>query len=246
MPPHPASPGQLTSGISSLQPPPHPHPHTMLFLSHHNWPSLSPPGFPLMGPLIPLKSPPQALDSPPPPPPWLSLQTSYIADFEAAVSELTLPACVSELTNVLASSRSYALLLYAWEGWHNAAGIPLKPLYQDFTALSNKAYKQDGEHTHPASVWVLPSRLLSPLGPETHRAAVTMPPCTGARPHGWWVATLGFSPVSPTLPLLALLPAVGLICVRICLAGVGATVVRKLRAVTPKLSLAVSRRIHWP
>ncbi|OWK14596.1 ACE, partial [Cervus elaphus hippelaphus] len=49
-----------------------------------------------------------------------------------------------ELTNALASSRSYALLLYAWEGWHNAAGIPLKPLYQDFTALSNEAYKQDG------------------------------------------------------------------------------------------------------
>ncbi|NP_001193597.1 angiotensin-converting enzyme precursor [Bos taurus] len=49
-----------------------------------------------------------------------------------------------ELTNILASSRSYTLLLYAWEGWHNAAGIPLKPLYQDFTALSNEAYKQDG------------------------------------------------------------------------------------------------------
>lgn len=49
-----------------------------------------------------------------------------------------------ELTNILATSRSYALLLYAWEGWHNAAGIPLKPLYQDFTALSNEAYKQDG------------------------------------------------------------------------------------------------------
>ncbi|XP_074199548.1 angiotensin-converting enzyme isoform X1 [Camelus bactrianus] len=49
-----------------------------------------------------------------------------------------------ELTNILAASRSYTLLLYAWEGWHNAAGIPLKPLYQDFTALSNEAYKQDG------------------------------------------------------------------------------------------------------
>ncbi|XP_029068873.1 angiotensin-converting enzyme isoform X1 [Monodon monoceros] len=49
-----------------------------------------------------------------------------------------------ELTNILAASRSYALLLYAWEGWHNAVGIPLKPLYQKFTALSNAAYKQDG------------------------------------------------------------------------------------------------------
>jgi hypothetical protein len=52
---------------------------------------------------------------------------------------------VSELTNILASSRSYAMLLFAWEGWHNAVGIPLKPLYEDFTALSNEAYTQDGE-----------------------------------------------------------------------------------------------------
>lgn len=71
------------------------------------------------------------------------------ADFNAEVSKLTLLTCVSELTNILAASRSYALLLYAWEGWHNAVGIPLKPLYQKFTALSNAAYKQDGEHGHP-------------------------------------------------------------------------------------------------
>ncbi|ERE69255.1 angiotensin-converting enzyme-like isoform 1 [Cricetulus griseus] len=49
-----------------------------------------------------------------------------------------------ELTNILASSRSYAKLLFAWESWHDVVGIPLKPLYQDFTTLSNEAYKQDG------------------------------------------------------------------------------------------------------
>uniref|UniRef100_H0UWL7 Angiotensin-converting enzyme n=1 Tax=Cavia porcellus TaxID=10141 RepID=H0UWL7_CAVPO len=49
-----------------------------------------------------------------------------------------------ELTNIMASSRSYAMLLYVWEGWHDAVGIPLKPLYQDLTSLSNEAYKQDG------------------------------------------------------------------------------------------------------
>uniref|UniRef100_A0A8C9JU00 Angiotensin-converting enzyme n=1 Tax=Panthera tigris altaica TaxID=74533 RepID=A0A8C9JU00_PANTA len=49
-----------------------------------------------------------------------------------------------ELTHIMAISRSYSVLLYAWEGWHNAVGIPLKPLYQNFTALSNEAYKQDG------------------------------------------------------------------------------------------------------
>ncbi|XP_042639493.1 angiotensin-converting enzyme [Orycteropus afer afer] len=49
-----------------------------------------------------------------------------------------------DLTHILASSRSYAMLLFAWEGWHDAVGIPLKPLYQQVTALSNEAYKQDG------------------------------------------------------------------------------------------------------
>ncbi|KAM4843363.1 angiotensin-converting enzyme isoform 1-T1 [Thomomys bottae] len=49
-----------------------------------------------------------------------------------------------ELTNILATSRSYAMLLFAWEGWHDTVGIPLKPLYEDFTALSNEAYRQDG------------------------------------------------------------------------------------------------------
>ncbi|KAG3268689.1 angiotensin-converting enzyme isoform X1 [Ictidomys tridecemlineatus] len=48
-----------------------------------------------------------------------------------------------EITNIMASSRNYAKLLFAWEGWHDAVGIPLKPLYQDFTALSNEAYRQD-------------------------------------------------------------------------------------------------------
>uniref|UniRef100_A0A452URE9 Angiotensin-converting enzyme n=1 Tax=Ursus maritimus TaxID=29073 RepID=A0A452URE9_URSMA len=49
-----------------------------------------------------------------------------------------------ELTHIMAISRNYALLLYAWEGWHNAVGTPLKPLYQNFTALSNEAYQKDG------------------------------------------------------------------------------------------------------
>lgn len=64
-------------------------------------------------------------------------------------NQLTLLTCVSELTHIMAISRNYALLLYAWEGWHNAVGTPLKPLYQNFTALSNEAYQKDGELTHP-------------------------------------------------------------------------------------------------
>lgn len=58
----------------------------------------------------------------------------------------------------MASSRSYAMLLFAWESWHDAVGIPLKPLYQNFTALSNEAYRQDSESASPCpGTEVLPS-----------------------------------------------------------------------------------------
>lgn len=46
----------------------------------------------------------------------------------------------------MATSKSYTQLLYAWEGWHDASGIPMRPLYQNFTALSNEAYRQDGKY----------------------------------------------------------------------------------------------------
>ncbi|CAI9581972.1 unnamed protein product [Staurois parvus] len=49
-----------------------------------------------------------------------------------------------ELTEIMATSRSYKKLLYAWEGWHNSAGIPLRSKYEQFVQLSNKAYRLDG------------------------------------------------------------------------------------------------------
>ncbi|XP_075436513.1 angiotensin-converting enzyme [Ascaphus truei] len=49
-----------------------------------------------------------------------------------------------EVTEILANSRSYKKLLYAWEGWHNSAGVPLREKYQRFVELSNKAYRMDG------------------------------------------------------------------------------------------------------
>ncbi|KAG8447001.1 hypothetical protein GDO86_014445 [Hymenochirus boettgeri] len=49
-----------------------------------------------------------------------------------------------DLVDIMATSRSYKKLLYAWEGWHNAAGIPLKEKYTSFVNLSNEAYKMDG------------------------------------------------------------------------------------------------------
>lgn len=50
-----------------------------------------------------------------------------------------------ELKEILATSRSYKKLLYAWEGWHNSSGVPLKPLYPEFVELSNNASMMDGK-----------------------------------------------------------------------------------------------------
>ena len=50
-----------------------------------------------------------------------------------------------ELTEIMANSRSYKKLLFAWEGWHNASGRPLKQYYPRFVELSNKASQADGE-----------------------------------------------------------------------------------------------------
>ncbi|OCT62270.1 hypothetical protein XELAEV_18043354mg [Xenopus laevis] len=50
-----------------------------------------------------------------------------------------------ELTEIMATSRSYKKLLYAWDGWHNSAGIPLKEKYLKFVQLSNDAYRMDGK-----------------------------------------------------------------------------------------------------
>ncbi|XP_037347809.1 angiotensin-converting enzyme isoform X1 [Talpa occidentalis] len=57
-----------------------------------------------------------------------------------------------DLTHILTSSRSYARQLFAWEGWHNAVGVPLKPLYEQFTALSNEAYRSDN-FTDTGAYW---------------------------------------------------------------------------------------------
>ncbi|XP_053870375.1 angiotensin-converting enzyme isoform X2 [Malaclemys terrapin pileata] len=49
-----------------------------------------------------------------------------------------------EITDIMANSRSYKKLLYAWEGWHSSAGNPLRPKYEEFVTLSNEAYRMDG------------------------------------------------------------------------------------------------------
>uniref|UniRef100_A0A8C3B0J7 Angiotensin-converting enzyme n=1 Tax=Cyclopterus lumpus TaxID=8103 RepID=A0A8C3B0J7_CYCLU len=49
-----------------------------------------------------------------------------------------------ELTDIMATSRSYKRLLYVWEAWHNASGVPLRDYYPRFVELSNNASQADG------------------------------------------------------------------------------------------------------
>uniref|UniRef100_H2LHE1 Angiotensin-converting enzyme n=1 Tax=Oryzias latipes TaxID=8090 RepID=H2LHE1_ORYLA len=49
-----------------------------------------------------------------------------------------------DIDETMAKSRSYNLLLFTWEAWHNTAGVPLKKLYSRFVELSNKASRADG------------------------------------------------------------------------------------------------------
>ncbi|XP_038634663.1 angiotensin-converting enzyme [Scyliorhinus canicula] len=49
-----------------------------------------------------------------------------------------------DLVETMAKSRSYKMLLYAWEGWHNAAGNPLRDKYTEYVNLSNIASQMDG------------------------------------------------------------------------------------------------------
>lgn len=49
-----------------------------------------------------------------------------------------------EIQEIMATSRSYKRLLYAWEGWHNVSGVPLRQHYPRFVELSNIASRADG------------------------------------------------------------------------------------------------------
>lgn len=84
-------------------------------------------------------------------------------------------------------------------------GIPLKPLYQDFTTLSNEAYKQDGElvssSPQTAAFPSLHSCLLSPEPhvPELDKAAHMMAsqPTQGLRAGGNGMKPIANVPCCP-------------------------------------------------
>ncbi|XP_036611538.1 angiotensin-converting enzyme-like [Trichosurus vulpecula] len=57
-----------------------------------------------------------------------------------------------DLTKVMASSRNYDELLWAWKGWRISVGRQLRPIYSRYVELSNKAARLNG-HTDTGASW---------------------------------------------------------------------------------------------
>ncbi|XP_077869905.1 angiotensin-converting enzyme-like [Saccoglossus kowalevskii] len=57
-----------------------------------------------------------------------------------------------DIAELFATSRDYSELAWAWVGWHNASGLPLKELYSEFVELNTLAIEANG-HTDMLSLW---------------------------------------------------------------------------------------------
>ena len=57
------------------------------------------------------------------------------------------------LSNIMATSRDYDQLLWAWEGWANATGFFMKDLYTEMISLQNKAARAYG-YTDYSQYWI--------------------------------------------------------------------------------------------
>lgn len=63
----------------------------------------------------------------------------------------------SDLTDIMATSRDYDELLFAWKGWRDASGKQIKSDYKRYVELSNKAAVLNGQCSAP---------LETPYGPN--------------------------------------------------------------------------------
>ena len=53
-----------------------------------------------------------------------------------------------DLTQLMAKSRDYEELTWAWQGWRDETGKKMKDMYEEFVALQNKAADLNGKHQH--------------------------------------------------------------------------------------------------
>lgn len=51
----------------------------------------------------------------------------------------------ADLTKIMAESRDYDRLLFAWQGWRNASGRELRKSYERYVELANLAARSNGK-----------------------------------------------------------------------------------------------------
>ena len=49
-----------------------------------------------------------------------------------------------ELEKIMATSRDYDELLWAWQSWHNCFGVQMRSLYTQFVNLQNEVAQESG------------------------------------------------------------------------------------------------------
>lgn len=94
--------------------------------------------------------------------------SSFIPPLEEAGGEQScrLKLCIPsypDLTNLMATSRSYEELLWAWKGWRDKVGRAILPYFPKYVELTNKAARLNGESS-PAGITC--PRVLAPLDPQ--------------------------------------------------------------------------------
>lgn len=60
------------------------------------------------------------------------------------VNVIKMSCCVSDLQKIMAESRDYDELLFAWKGWRDAAGKVIRQDYKRYVELANKAATLNG------------------------------------------------------------------------------------------------------
>ncbi len=58
---------------------------------------------------------------------------------------------VADLTEIMATSRDWDELLWAWQGWRNESAREMPPMYEEFVGLLNQAATMNGEQVHGES-----------------------------------------------------------------------------------------------
>jgi peptidyl-dipeptidase A len=55
--------------------------------------------------------------------------------------------CTSDITDIMATSRNWYELVWAWQGWRDESGKKMPDMYQEFVHYQNQAAILNGKRT---------------------------------------------------------------------------------------------------